>query len=59
LSNYQITIIANVNSSLSKEDLQSKLVASLFDIESEERISDGDNSQLEVVEYELTEAIEI
>jgi len=59
LSNYQITIIANVNSSLSKEDLESKLVASLFDVESEIKVGDGDNDQLQIVDYELTEAIPI
>lgn len=59
MNNYQITIIAHVNSSLPKEELESKLTASLFDVECEEGISDGDNSQFEVVEYELTEAIEI
>lgn len=59
MSNYQITIIANVNSSLSKEDLESKLVASLFDVESEIKVGDGDNDQLQIVDYELTEAIPI
>ena len=57
MGNYRITIIANVASSLAKEDLESRLVASLFDVESEGKISDGDSKQLEVVDYELTEAI--
>ncbi len=56
---YMIRIIAEVNSSLSKTDLESRLVASLFDVESEEKLSDGDNNHLCVVDYELTEAIPI
>jgi hypothetical protein len=59
LSNYQITIIAHVNSSLSKEDLELKLVASLFDVETEQKTSDGDNDNLHIVDYELTEAMPI
>ena len=59
MSNYQITIIANVNSSLSKEDLESRLVASLFDVETEQKTSDGDNDNLYIVDYELTEAMPI
>lgn len=56
---YQITILANVSSSLSKEKLENKLVISLFDIETGEKVSDGEGRQLEVVDYELTEAIPI
>jgi len=59
MENYKITIIAEVSSSLSKKVLESKLVLSLFDIESEERVSDGENDQLEVVDYQLTEAVPI
>lgn len=59
MKNYRITITATVISSLSRKDLETKLVASLFDIENEMKISDGDSSQLEVVDYELTEAIPI
>ena len=59
MSNYQITIIAHVNSSLSKEDLELKLVASLFDVETEQKTSDGDNDNLHIVDYELTEAMPI
>jgi hypothetical protein len=59
IKNYQITIIANVNSSLSKQDLELRLVASLFDFETEQKTSDGENDQLEVEDYELTEAMPI
>ena len=56
MGTYRITIIAQADSSLSKKDLESRLVASLFDIETRQKISDGDNNQLEVLDYELTEA---
>lgn len=59
MENYRIAIVAKVASSLTRKDLETKLVASLFDMESEEKISDGDNEQLEVVDYELTQAIPI
>jgi hypothetical protein len=59
MAKYMIRIIAEVNSSLSKTDLESRLVASLFNVESEEKVSDGDNDQIEVEDYELTEAITI
>ena len=59
MENYRITIMAEVVSSLPREELEKKLVAALFDIETEVKISDGDNEQLEVVDYELTEAIPI
>jgi len=56
MENYKIRIIAKVLSSLPREDLEAKLVAALFDIETEEKISDGDNEQFQVVDYQLTEA---
>jgi len=59
MGNYKITISAKAVSSLPRKDLEGKLVAALFDIETEEKISDGDNEQLEIVDYELTEAIPI
>lgn len=58
MAKYMIRIIAEVNSSLSKTDLESRLVASLFDVESEEKVNDGDD-QIEVEDYELIEAITI
>lgn len=59
MENYRITIITEVVSSLPRKDLEAKLVAALFDIETEVKISDGDNGQFEIVDYELTEAIPI
>ena len=59
MENYRITIMAKVVSSLPRKDLEAKLVAALFDIETEVKISDGDNEQFEIVDYELTEAIPI
>jgi len=49
--------MAEVASSLPRKDLEAKLVAALFDIETEEKISSGDNEQFQVVDYQLTEAI--
>jgi hypothetical protein len=53
---YQITILANVSSSLPKKELEDKLVISLFDIATGEMLRDGESRQLEVVDYDLTEA---
>jgi hypothetical protein len=59
MSNYRISIIAEVKSSLTRRDLESKLVTSLFNYEIEVKISDGDSKQFEVVDYELIEATPI
>lgn len=59
MGKYRITIVAEANSSLCKSDLETRLVASLFDIETEQKVSDGDNDQLEIEDYELTEATAI
>jgi hypothetical protein len=59
MQNYRITIVAEATSSLSKRDLESRLVASLFDVETEKKTSDGDNDNLHIVDYELTEAMPI
>jgi len=56
---YKINIIAEAKSSLSKTDLESSLVVSLFDVETEQKVADGENKQLEIVDYELTEALPI
>ena len=56
---YKIKIIAEARSSLSKSDLESKLVVSLFDVETEQKVADGENKQLEIVDYELTKAVPI
>jgi len=59
MEQYRITIIDEVMSSLSKTDLESKLVASLFGIENEDKVADGESNELEIIDYELTEAIPI
>jgi hypothetical protein len=59
MGTYRITIIAEADSSLSKKELESRLVASLFDVETGQKISDGDSNQFEVLDYELTEATTI
>jgi len=56
---YAITVIAEVSSSLSRNDLEASLVLSLFDVENETKISDGDDERLEVENYEVTEAVPI
>ena len=56
---YRINIIANVVSSLKRNDLESKLVAGLFNLETELKTSDGENDSFEIVDYELTEATPI
>jgi len=56
---YKIKIIAEARSSLLKSDLESKLVVSLFDVETEQKVADGENKQLEIVDYELTKAVPI
>jgi hypothetical protein len=57
MHNFRITIIADATSSLSREELESKLVVSLFDIETEQKLSDGESDQLQIVDYELVETV--
>ena len=59
MKNYRITIVADISSSLKKKDLENKLVASLFDIETEKKIFDGESKKLEVINYQVTEAIQL
>jgi len=59
MGNYKIIIVATAISSLSRKDLEARLVTSLFDMETEMKISDGDNDQLQIVDYVLTEAVPI
>ena len=59
MADYRITIVAKVASSMAREALEAALVVALFDIETEVKISDGDNEQFEVIDYEITEAIPI
>ena len=59
MGTYQIVIVAEAISSLSRKDLETKLVASLFDLESGQKTSDSDNDQFEILNYKLTEAIPV
>ena len=51
---YNILISADCLSSLSEKDLSNKLVASLYDIDTKEKISDGDNNNFEILDYHFT-----
>jgi len=57
MQNYKITLVATALSALSKEDLESRLVASLFDFESGNQVTDGQNDDFVVIDYDLTEAL--
>jgi len=56
---YDINIRASVESKLSKEELESKLVVALYDIENQYSKFDGVDDDLEVVDYERTDAIPV
>ncbi len=53
---YNILISANCLSSLNKEDLNNTLVASLYNIDTKEKISDADNDKFEILDYNFTNA---
>ncbi len=55
---YNILISANCKSTLSKNDLNNKLVASLYDINTKEKISDENNEKFEILDYNFTNVIE-
>ena len=59
MPNYRVTILADIESSLPREDLESRLVVSLYNVEMEQTVSDGESEQLAVIDYELTEAMPI
>lgn len=56
---YTVRVIAEVRTSLSPDELEKCLVLSLFGVESEAKISDGDDERFEVVDYGVTEAVPI
>ena len=56
---YRLSISASFLSTLTAEELESKLIASLYDIETGEKISDGDNENFEILDYDFTDVIEI
>lgn len=55
---YNILISANCKSTLSKNELNHKLVASLYDIDTKEKISDSDNDKFEILDYNFTNVVE-
>ena len=56
---YNININARVESKLSEKELRSKLVIALYDVDSQYSKLDRADDDLEVVDYERTDAKEI
>lgn len=56
---YDVNIKARVESDLSKNDLEKQLVVALHNTDNQYSKFDGVDSNLEVSEYELTEAEEV
>ena len=54
---YDININARVESKLSKKELENQLVVALYDVENQYSKLDGVDDDLEVVDYETTDAI--
>lgn len=56
---YDINIKARANSKLSQKELEGHLVIALYNIDSQYSKLDGVDDDLEVIDYEITEAIPI
>lgn len=56
---YNIDINAQVESKLSEKELRSRLVIALHDVDSQYSKFDGADDDLEVIDYERTDAKEI
>ena len=56
---YDIDINAQVESKLSEKELRSRLVIALYDVENQSSKFDGVDNDLEVIDYERTDAIPI
>ena len=56
---YNIDINAQVESKLSEKELRSRLVIALYDVENQYSKLDGVDDDLEVIDYERTDAKEI
>jgi len=54
---YNINIKAQIKSNLSEEKLKSQLVIALYDVENQYSKLDGVDDDLEVIDYERTDAI--
>ena len=56
---YNINIKAQVESKLLEKELKSQLVIALYDVENQYSKLDGVDDDLEVVDYERTDAIPV
>jgi len=56
---YNIDINAQIESKLSEKELRSRLVIALYDVESQYSKLDGVDDDLEVIDYERTDATPI
>ena len=56
MSEYLINIKAIANSDLSKDELESKLVIALYDIDNNVMVLDGQNDNIEIIDYYFTDA---
>ncbi len=54
---YEIFINAKILSTLKKNQIEKQLVVSLFDIETEIKISDGSSQKFEVLDYNFTQVL--
>jgi len=54
---YDILISARCLSTLDKKSLKSKLVVSLYNIDTKEKIADRDNQKFEILDYNFTNVI--
>ena len=53
---YNIDISAQIESRLSKKELRSRLVIALYDVDNQYSKFDGVDDDLEVIDYERTDA---
>ncbi len=49
---HKVHIEATIESVLSPQELRDQLVVALYDVETEEQISDGDGPKLQVLDYD-------
>jgi hypothetical protein len=54
---YNILVSANCLSTLNEKGLNNKLVASLYDVDTKEKISDGDNDKFEILDYNFMNVV--
>lgn len=56
---YQAVLVVDIESTLPPEKLNERLVIALLDTNTEIMTNDGDNEELEVLDYKFTEATKI